>query len=218
MQISWHGQYTIKIQSQDKILVIDPYSPATGLTPLRVKADIVALSNPSDPDMSHIDAVQGVVSSDMAKRHPFIINSPGEYALNGFVLHGLGWFNGTVTERILQRWMIEEMILLHVGALNRDMTTEELQELEKTDIDVLFVPIGGGNALNTNQALKLISTIEPRVVIPIHYHLPKLKDTLEDIVQFAKEVGVDPAVREKKVSLKKNKLPQEEMTTLILEA
>jgi L-ascorbate metabolism protein UlaG (beta-lactamase superfamily) len=209
MQITWHGQYTIKIVSQDKTLVIDPYSADVGLPAFRAKADIVALSNPGNKNMSSVSGIQG---------EPFIIDRPGEYTVSSFVLHGLGWHDGSATEHILQRWMIEDMILLHVGALNREMTTAELQELEKTDIDVLFAPIGGGDGLTTAQALKLISTVEPRVVIPIHYKLPKLKEELQDITQFAKEMGVETSTREKKLILKKNKMPQEEMMTVILEA
>lgn len=209
MQISWHGQYTIKIQSQETTLVLDPYSPETGLTPFRAKAEIVALSNPGDATMSHVAAIQG---------EPFIIKNAGEYSFTNFVLHGLGWHDGSPVERTLQRWMIEDLTLFHVGALNREMTAEELQELEKTDIDVLFVPVGGGAGLTTAQALKLVSTIEPRVIIPIHYELPKLTEKLTDVTQFAKEMGIDPKVREKKLILKKNKLPQEDVMTVLLEA
>ncbi len=114
--------------------------------------------------------------------------------------------------------MIEDMTVLHVGALDRELTSEELQEIERADIDVLFVPIGGGSGLDTNQALKLISTIEPRIIIPIHYELPKLKEKLESLTLFAKEMGIDPSQREKKVILKKNKLPQEDVLTVLLEA
>lgn len=207
MHISWHGHYTIKLQTGDTTIVIDPYSPETGLPAFRAKANVVALSDPADPSMSQVSGIQG---------EPTIFNAPGEYAMNGFTLHALGWHDSAGHERTLQRWQIEDIVLLHVGALDRDMTDVEMQELEKTDIDVLFVPVGGGSGLTTKAALSLVSKIEPRVVIPIHYQLPGSKEKLETVDQFAKEMGVNPKQREAKVILKRKNIPQDELATVIL--
>lgn len=206
MHISWHGHYTLKITVGDVTLLIDPLSPETGLTPVRGKVNVVALSNPSDPTMSYLDGVDEAV----------VLNSPGEYETAGLALRAIAWRADDGSERSLMRWHIEDMMVLHVGALNRELTDTELQELEKTDIDVLAVSIGGGSGLNTKQALALITTIEPRVVIPIHYHLPKIKEKLEPLDQFAKEMGLDPKTAEKKVILKASKLPTEDVMTVLL--
>lgn len=207
MHITWHGQYTIKMQVGETTIILDPYAPTTGLSPFRAKADIVALSNPSDASMSHLSSIQGM-------QH--LINTPGEYALSGVTLNALGWHAEDNSERSLQRWYIDGMVVLHVGALNRDITDHEFQELEKTNVDVLFVPVGGGNSLTTEQAMKLVTKIEPRVIIPIHYQISGLKEKLENVDQFAKEMGVDPNQREKKYSIKANKIPQEDMVTVLL--
>ncbi len=193
MQVSWHGDYTVKIISRDSTLVLDPSA-------LKAKADIVALSNPSDSNMSQLLGIQG---------NPLVINTPGEYSLKEFALHSIGWHTEDGTERNLQRWTVEDMVVLHVGALNRDLLEEELRELERVDIDVFLVPVGGGSGLSLKQALKLISTIEPRVVIPINYSADTIK-------AFAEEMGVAGLAPEKKVMLKASKLPQEDMQTIIL--
>jgi len=210
MQISWHGQYTIKITSKEDVLIIDPYSPENGLSPFRSKATIVALSNPQDKSMSHTSGVQGDF---------LLINTPGEYAVRGFTLHGLGWTpteENNQTEHSLQLWGIEGMSILHVGALNRDLTDQELQQLERIGVDVMLLPVGGGSGLNLKQAMNLLTTIEPRLVIPIHYKLPGLSEKLDGVEQFAKELGVSPTASEQKLLLKANKLPEEEMQTVIL--
>lgn len=207
MHVTWHGQYTIKIQSNEVTLVIDPYSTDTGLAPFRSKADIVALTNPTDLSMSHTDAVQG---------DPFLINTPGEYSISGFNLYALGWLDENQQERSIQLWQIESITMLHVGQLNRDLSDKELQHLEKTDIDVLFLPVGGGDGLSLKQAMKLITVIEPRIVIPIHYALPGLKESLDDVTQFAKEMGISPSDQQPKIIIKAGKLPQEDVTTYIL--
>lgn len=192
MQLSWHGQYTVKVISKDTTLVLDPAA-------LRAKADVVALSNPSDPGMSQLSGIQG---------DPLIIDTPGEYSFREFTLHSIGWHGEDGKERNLQRWMVEDMVILHVGALNRDLQEQELRELERVDIDVFLVPIGGGSGLNLKQALHMISIIEPRIVIPINY--------TEGIKAFAEEMGVSSVTPEKKAILKASKLPSEDMQTIIL--
>jgi len=207
MHITWNGHYTIVIQSNGVNLVLDPHSAETGLAPLRGSANIVALTNPSDPSMSNVESLKG---------EPFVIDRPGEYSVSGFGLKAIGWKNGG-EEKNLQRWTIEGMVLLHVGALDRALEEVELQELEKTNIDVLFLPIGGLNSLNTKDALALLTVIEPRIVIPIHYKIPKIKEDLEDAAQFIREVGAESNKVERKLLLKANKLPEEGMLTVILQ-
>lgn len=207
MQISWHGQYTIKIISKDTVLCLDPYAANMGIPPFRSKADILSLSNPQDASMSNISSLQG---------NPVIVNTPGEYSLKEFALHSIGWSDESGNERSLQRWMVEDIVMLHVGSLNRDLNAQELQELERADIDVFFVPVGGGTGLSVSQAMKMISTIEPKIVVPIHYALPGLVEKLDAVEVFAKEIGVSATTTEKKLILKKNKLPQEDMQTVIL--
>ncbi len=207
MQITWHGQYTVKIASKETTLALDPYAPSVGLSPFRAKADVVALTNPSDPSMSNLSGIQG---------DPLVINTPGEYSFKEYMLHAIGWNNADGTEQSVQRWMVEEMFVLHVGALNRELNEQELQELEKVDIDVLLIPIGGGSGLTTSQAMKMITTIEPRVIIPIHYDLPGLKEKLTSVKAFAEEMGISAPKPEKKLLLKKNRLPQEDVQTVIL--
>lgn len=207
MHITWHGEYTIRLQTGEHSVIIDPYAPDSGLHPFRSRADTIALSNPASKHMSHLAGIQG--SSQ-------VINTPGEFNIHDMTLHALGWRSTDGNERNLQRWQIEGMVLLHLGALERDLTTGELQELEKTDIDILFLPIGGGESLSTSQALKLLTTIEPKVVIPIHFQLPKLKHKLETVERFSKEMGVSASERQPKLVMKAAKLPQEEMATVIL--
>lgn len=199
MQLSWHGQYTIKVVSKETTLILDPSS--------RLKADILSFSNPSDPEMSNISG---------ATPETTIIDTPGEYSLRHFTLHSIGWNTEDGTERNLQRWMIEDIVLLHVGALNRDLNEQELRELELVDIDVLFAPIGGGNGMTKEQAMKMITTIEPRIVVPIHYAIPGSSEKLDALKPFLEEMGVESSQPEKKLILRKSKLPQEDMQTVIL--
>lgn len=208
MHITWQGNYTVKIQAEDKTLVLDPHAPAAGLPSAYTKPDVIALTNPVDAATSNLKGM-----SEEAE----IIQSPGEYELSGFSCLALGWYDGSGNERTLQRWNIDGMVLLHLGELNRELTPGELQELEKTDIDILLLPVGGAGGLSAKQAVSLLTTIEPRVVIPINFAVSKKEAPLETIDTFAKEMGLEtPYAFEKKVILKAKKLPQEDLQTILL--
>ena len=84
------------------------------------------------------------------------------------------------------------------------------------NIDILLVPIGGVYTINTDQASEVISQIEPRIVIPMHYKIPALKVNIEGINKFSKEMGVKETEALDKLRITKKDLPQEETKVVIL--
>ena len=62
---------------------------------------------------------------------------------------------------------MDDLVICHLGDLGHTLQEEQLEEV--ADADILFVPIGGGNTLNATQAAEVISQVEPRMVIPMHY-------------------------------------------------
>ena len=206
MHISWHGHYTIRIQTSSIVALIDPHGSPSGLKPYRGKADVIVLSNPTDESMSE----------SRASEDTRIINTPGEYAIDGITIYAHGWEANDGSERSLQRWHVDGLTLLHVGALNRDLTDKELEIIQAAPIDILLLPIGGGSSLDLKGALDLLTKIEPRVVIPIHFKIPGAKEKLDSVEHFAKEMGVDPKNAEAKAILKSGKLPEDDLEVMIL--
>ena len=64
------------------------------------------------------------------------------------------------------------------------------------DIDILFVPIGGGDVLEVPQASKLAVKLEAKLVIPMHFDATALK-------AFLKEEGKDSNQPVDKLTLKR---------------
>ncbi len=209
MTISWHGDYTIKIISRSFVLVANPHAQINGLQPFRSKADIVVLSNPLSPEMSYINGLQG---------NPEIIDQPGEYSLHNMSIYARGWHSlPNNHEQSMHRWNIEGITILYLGSLNRKLEQIELQELEKTNIDILFVPIGGFTSIDTPQALDIVTTIEPHIVIPIHFKFPSYTEKIETVDKFASEMGISARSKQDKLSIVPNKINREVVTTYILE-
>ena len=48
------------------------------------------------------------------------------------------------------------------------MATDQLEEM--SNVDILLVPVGGGESLDAPPAAETVSLIEPKLVIPMHFN------------------------------------------------
>ena len=212
MHITWLGQSCFKLQ--DKIgpdgvlLVTDPYGDEIGLKMPRLEANIVTVSH-GHFDHNNTDAIRG---------NPFIINTAGEYEIKGVFIEGVeSWHdekNGSERdENIIYRIEMEDISITHLGDLGHVLDTKQLEKLEGTDI--LLIPVGGKYTINAAKAVEVISQIEPRIVIPMHYKIPGLKVDIDGVEKFIKELGLKPR-NEEKLKITKKDLPQEDMELVVL--
>ncbi len=63
--------------------------------------------------------------------------------------------------------------------------------------------------------MEVISQIEPRIVIPMHYKTKDVKYDLDEVEKFIKEIGLTP-IMEEKLKISKKDLPSEDMELVIL--
>jgi L-ascorbate metabolism protein UlaG (beta-lactamase superfamily) len=75
--------------------------------------------------------------------------------------------------------------------------------------------VGGKYTINAAKAVEVISQIEPRIVIPMHYKIPGLKADVDGVEKFIKELGLKPR-NEEKLKISKKDLPQEDMELVVL--
>ena len=64
--------------------------------------------------------------------------------------------------------------------------------------------------------MKIISQIEPKIVIPMHYQISKLKIKLEGLEKFLKAMGVKSPENLNKLTIKKKDIPEEGMEIKVL--
>ena len=213
MIITWLGQSAFKLQdkiSSDGITVVtDPYGKETGLKMPSFEADIVTVSH-NHPDHNNVDALRGT---------PFVIDCAGEYDTKGILIEGIDSYHDEEEGKlrggnIIYRIEIDDISIVHLGDLGHVLNNEQLEKLVGTDI--LMVPVGGKFTLDAKKAVEVISQIEPRIVIPMHYKVDGLAyEDLDSIEKFIKELGIEPS-REEKLKISKKDLPQEEMELVIL--
>jgi len=213
MIITWLGQSAFKLQdkvSADGITVVtDPYGKETGLKMSSFEADIVTVSH-DHADHNNVDALRG---------NPFIIDCAGEYDTKGILIEGIDSYHDEEEGKlrggnIIYRIEIDDISIVHLGDLGHVLSNEQLEKLVGTDI--LLIPVGGKHTLDAKKAVEVISQIEPRIVIPMHYKVDGLAyEDLDSIEKFIKEIGIEPS-REDKLKISKKDLPQEDMELVIL--
>jgi L-ascorbate metabolism protein UlaG (beta-lactamase superfamily) len=213
MIITWQGHSCFKIQDKmgtDGVtLVTDPFDKETGLKVPNFEADIVTVSH-DHHDHNNVSALRGT---------PFVIECAGEYDYKGILVEGIDSFHDEKKgeERggnIIYRIEVDDISVAHLGDLGTVLDNTQLEKLVGTD--VLLIPVGGKYTLDAKKAVEVISQIEPRIVIPMHYKTDGLKiDDLDSIDKFIKEIGLTPSYEEK-LKISKKDLPVEDMELVIL--
>lgn len=216
MNIIWHGQSFFEIVTKNKEgkelkIIIDPFDESIGLKVPKTEARILLITH-QHPDHSNKKAIGG---------SPFLIEEPGEYEINGVHIQGIPAFHDDTQgkergEIITYLIETEDIKICHLGDLGqKELTPEQLDQLG--DIDILMVPIGGVYTIDAKGASKIISQIEPKLVIPMHYQIPKLKLKLNSLEQFLKEMGSPAIEAQKKLKIKSSNLSKEKTEIAILE-
>ena len=216
-KIQWAGQSCFQISvsnSKDHSadIVIDPFDgDDIGLKMPNVSADI-ALVTHDHHDHNNVKGLKG---------EPFLISGPGEYEIKEVFVRGIpsyhddqeGKEKGQNTIYLIEA---EDMRFCHLGDLGQKQLTEE--QLEKIGgVDVLMIPVGGEFTIDSSGAQKIISQIEPLVVIPMHYAIPKLKVKLEEVGKFLKAMGKGSVAPQEKFVVKSSTLPKEGMEIVVLQ-
>ena len=208
MTISWYGQSCFHLEGKDVSVLIDPFSKDLGLKTPRLNDNIFLLTH------EHFDHnnLEGV------SPEAFVIRGPGEYETKGIFVHGISSFHDNMEgkERGLNTIYVvnfEDMNICHLGDLGQTKLTEEQVEAIG-NIDILMVPVGGNYTIDGQQAAEIVSQIEPKVIIPMHYKIDGLKVDLDDNKKFLKSVGLQPE-KVDVFKINRKSLPQEEIKLVV---
>ena len=212
MIITWQGQSCFKIQdkvgSEGITLVTDPFDKSLGLKVPNFEADIVTVSH-DHYDHNNVAAFRGT---------PKVIKSAGEYDIKGVMIEGvLSYHDASQGQErgnnIIYRIEMDDITICHLGDLGHVLDNKQLERLE--GIDILLIPVGGQYTLDAKRAVEVISQIEPRIVIPMHYKTKDMKIDIDGVDKFIKELGIE-ATYEEKLKINKKDLPAEDMELVIL--
>lgn len=205
MQITWYGQSCFQItasknKNEAVSIVINPFSPESGLKLPPLEAGILLVSC-KHKDYNNVQAVSA---------NPFLIEGQGEYEIKDVFIQGIPGETNTI-----YTIEAEDLKICHLGNFNqKELTSEQLEKIG--DVDILMIPVGGADTISSKEALKIMSQIEPKITIPMHYAIPKLKAKLDPLDKFLKALGVKSLEPEKKLVIKKKDIAPDEAKIIAL--
>ncbi|HOS88287.1 MAG TPA: MBL fold metallo-hydrolase [Candidatus Pacearchaeota archaeon] len=143
----------------------------------------------------------------------FVVGACGEYEIKGIFIQGIPSFKiDKKTSNIIYLIEAEGIRICHLGVFGQDdLNDEQLEAMG--NVDILIVPINGDETIGPKEAEKIITRLEPKIVIPAMY---KSSDILAN---FLKIMGQKDVVAQEKLSLQKKNLgssDSEEKTEVVV--
>jgi L-ascorbate metabolism protein UlaG (beta-lactamase superfamily) len=189
-------------------VVTDPTPPDLGYSVDTTAADIITVSH-QHPNHSFAAAISG---------NPMVITRAGEYEIRGVLIIGLASFHdaengvrlGKNTVFVIE---IDDITICHLGDLGQPLSAKQIEEIGH--VDVLLIPVGGGETVSASQGASMVRAMEPKIIIPMHYKTPGLVKELDSVDKFLKEMGVTEAVPQPKLTLSKFTLPATTQVTVL---
>lgn len=186
MKIEWIGHACFCITSQTGLKVImDPYESGfrdiIKYRPVEKSGDIVTVSH-DHGDHNYVSSVS---------RNPVVLKDPGIKSVNGIEFKGIAAYHDRVKgakrgPNTIFTFDMEGIRLAHLGDLGHPLSSEQLKELEGTE--VLFAPTGGPAAtLELLEVIDLWERLKPRIVIPMHFNTAQCvfpKYSAEDLTRL----------------------------------
>ncbi|MBB5172739.1 metal-dependent hydrolase [Texcoconibacillus texcoconensis] len=195
MKLSYHGHSVVKVETNDKTIIIDPFITGNGNTDLNaddLNVDVILLTHGHNDHVG--DTVQLAKKNDAQVVAPFeLATYLGWQGVNAHPMHigGQHTFDfGTVkltqafhgsayTEEENQRivytgmpagilFTAEGKTIYHAGdtALFSDLKLIG----DRNDIDVAFLPIGDNFTMGPDDAALAAEWVQAKKVVPVHYN------------------------------------------------
>ena len=203
MVITYYGALCFKVQSGETVLAFNPPSSKSEYKSPRFASDIVLVSS-DRKDYNGWENLPGKTEGEK----PFVINGQGEYEISDIYVKGIKT-NGL--DNVVYTVALEDISICHLGALSKEMDPQLKEEVG--EVDILFIPIGGGELLEPQRAAGAAIHLEPKIVIPMNYNESQLKQFIKEFGPVAS--GMTPV---EKLTIKKKDLADKKGEVVILKS
>lgn len=198
MKIVWHGDSCFEISSVSKdkdnvLTIVDPEGKKSA------KADIILQTHSKE---------NGFNTDEQ-----FVISSCGEYERKGVFIQGIQSLQTDKKSRnIIYAIEVEDVRIAHLGYFGEgDLSEEQLEEMG--NVDILIIPVDGDKTISYAEAAKIVSRVEPAMVIPMCYD-PKKKD--KGLMPFLKAMGEKDIASQEKLSIQKKNISAGEKAEIVI--
>jgi L-ascorbate metabolism protein UlaG (beta-lactamase superfamily) len=190
MRVEWYGQSAFSLDGADASVAIDPFGDMSALAASRgmqfdypqidgVDAHLLLVTH-EHIDHNGVDAIGGdpaILRSTAGK-----LESPlGEVvAIASEHDEQAGTARGPNTIFVFD---LDGLRVCHFGDFGQSALRDE-QAAAIGQIDLLFIPVGGGPTIGGEQAAAIVDRLAPRWAVPMHYRTPRIGflETADDFI------------------------------------
>jgi L-ascorbate metabolism protein UlaG (beta-lactamase superfamily) len=179
MRVDWYGQAAFRLTGPDATVFIDPFGDTSGLaargikfeypTPVGVDADLLLVTH-EHRDHNGVETIGGdpVVLRSTAGR----LESPiGEVvAIASEHDEAAGTERGPNTIFVFG---LDGLRIAHFGDFGQSSLRDE-QAAAIGQVDLVFLPVGGGPTMGAELAAAIVERLAPRWVVPMHYRTDRI--------------------------------------------
>lgn len=210
--VKWLGHSCFLISLDDSVKVVtDPFDKSVGYPTPDVTADVCLVSH-EHFDHNNVSVVKG---------KPQVIKGEGEKEAKNIRFKGVPSFHDDAQgskrgKNTIFTWELGGIKFAHLGDLGVELSSSQVKEIGA--VDVLFVPVGGFYTIDAATATKVVASLNPKVVMPMHYKMPFMGASfpIAKVDEFLKGKENVVKVGKNSVSFTKETLPKK-TTIYVLE-
>lgn len=183
MKIKWLAHASLLIEGDGLRIITDPYDPKDiNVPPVTEPADIVIRS--SDDDIAHafVDTIPPgfdlVTATDIVDEGATVKGLKIDAIMSReSLIH-----KEVARDNAMYRFTVEGITITHLGDVGNPLTKAQMGAMAGTDI--LLALTGGPPTIELEHLNKVVETIKPKVVIPMHYRIPGPKFFMLPVTDF----------------------------------
>lgn len=163
LTIKWFGHASFGIATESGTqIVTDPYDEVIGYKFPKVSTNILTVSH------DHFDHN----NIKILEKYSHLVEGVEIFKHDGIEVKGIasvhdekqGSLRGKNTIYV---YTINQMRICHLGDQGVELTKDQLKAIGK--VDVLMIPVGGLYTIDAKTAAKVVTQVNPKVVLPMHY-------------------------------------------------
>ncbi len=193
MQVEWYGQSAFSLEAPEARVFIDPFGDVSALAareltfeypPIAVEGVDLLLVTHEHLDHNAVEVVGGepLTLRATAGKHPSPLGEVVGVASEHDPVAG--------TERgpnTIFAFELDGVRVAHFGDFGQSALRPE-QAAALGEVDLVFLPVGGGPTIGADGAAALVAELSPRWVVPMHYRTPRVS-FLETADEFLASIG-----------------------------
>jgi len=183
MEVKYLAHSSFLITTSNGIRIItDPYESGgfggeVRYKPIREGCDVILISH-EHTDHNYTRTIPG---------SPTIIRKPGEFKVCGINFKGIPSYHDNTNgsqrgKNTIFVFTADGITFCHLGDIGHLLTEKQRSQIVKPD--VLFIPVGGVFTIDATQATQFVSSLAPRLVIPMHYKTSGIGFPLAPVGEF----------------------------------